>query len=107
MNHFQTLLSNNLILRPYNRVLASGEHSTVNVEFPEPYRYDSSDVYTWAQSPPALMTFRAGRKPELVLGTKNNFAEDDEFGANNGTGAEEEVYAPAVSSASKVGLGGE
>ena len=81
-------------------MLASGEDSTVNVEFPEPYRYDSSDVYTWAESPPALMTFRAGWKPELVLGTKNNFAEDD----HNGTGAEEEVYAPAVSSASKVGL---
>ena len=42
---------------------------TAPVEFPEPYRYDSEDIYTWRQSPPALVSIRGKNKgkPEFRL----------------------------------------
>ena len=60
------------------------------VQFPEPYRYDSEDIYTWRESPPALMTMRGGKgKPEFRLTSEVPGREDDaepgskEVGASN------------------------
>ena len=39
------------------------------VVFPEPYRFDSLDQYTWAYSPPALLRMQAGKLPLVKLGT--------------------------------------
>ena len=68
---FRYLVSrgNNRRLTVSARSDAAGRKQSAAVLFPEPYRFDSLDQYTWAYSPPAMLRMQAGRIPLVKLGT--------------------------------------
>jgi hypothetical protein len=68
---FRYLVSrgNNRRLTVSARSDGAGRKQSAAVQFPEPYRFDSLDQYTWAYSPPAMLRMQAGRIPLVKLGT--------------------------------------
>jgi len=68
---FRYLVSrgNNRRLTVSARADGTGAKQSAAVLFPEPYRFDSLDQYTWAYSPPAMLRMQAGKTPLVKLGT--------------------------------------
>ena len=82
-----------LVSRGNNRRLtlasSGGSAAAQPVEFPEPYRFDSTDTHTWAMSPPVLVTMSRGKRPLFRLGS------DDAF-SQGGPPTHDEHWSPAL-----------